>query len=176
MHKLFAWQVSKVAAREYAFGSSSIQGRRPSQEDRALGCNSMLKVPPWQCPGSAPVPPKPHVWRLWTTRHSQAEACPLGARELPSKSPIPPPLTIQELDQLLPGGHSASTAGRHRASTGDHANGRSPAGEDAGADCGAGLGPCAPRCDIAARCIGAARCMLACCIALLTFKRRLAVL
>ena len=50
MHKLFAWQVSKVAAREYAFGSSSIQGRRPSQEDRALGCISMVKVPPWQCP------------------------------------------------------------------------------------------------------------------------------
>ena len=38
MHKLFAWQVSKVAAREYVFGSSTIQGRRPSQEDRAFGC------------------------------------------------------------------------------------------------------------------------------------------
>lgn len=45
MHKLFAWQVSKVAVREYPFGSSSIQGRRPSQEDRAVGRRSMAMSP-----------------------------------------------------------------------------------------------------------------------------------
>ena len=45
MHRLFAWQVSKVAVREYPFGSSSIQGRRPSQEDRAVGRRSMAVSP-----------------------------------------------------------------------------------------------------------------------------------
>ena len=55
MHKLFAWQVSKVAVREYPFGCSSIQGRRPSQEDRAVGCRSMRHAP-LQC--QAHVPPQ----------------------------------------------------------------------------------------------------------------------
>ena len=53
MHKLFAWQVSKVAVREYPFGCSSIQGRRPSQEDRAVGCCSMRHAP-LQCQAHAP--------------------------------------------------------------------------------------------------------------------------
>ena len=38
MHKLFAWNLAKTASRgaqaANQYGSSSIQGRRPSQEDR----------------------------------------------------------------------------------------------------------------------------------------------
>eukprot|EP00964_Phaeocystis_antarctica_P062459 scaffold37428_cov51-Phaeocystis_antarctica.AAC.2 len=122
-HKQVEWErVDK--SKPFGFGWSGVSGWERS-------C-SMVKVPPWQCPGSAPVPPQGRPGGSGKTRHSQAEAGPLWApshclgcsSELPSKSPIPPPLTIQELDQLLPGGHSASTAGRHRASTGDHANGR----------------------------------------------------
>ena len=42
----------------------------------------MVKVSPWQCPSSAPVPPQ-GAWRLWTARHSDSEASSLGAQPLP---------------------------------------------------------------------------------------------
>ena len=97
MHKLFAWKVSKVAAREYAFGSSSIQGRRPSQEDRALGCSSVVKDPllATSATSSAPAPPEGRAWRLWAARHSQEEAGPLDAQPLPPRWPISPPVSMQ---------------------------------------------------------------------------------
>jgi hypothetical protein len=97
MHKLFAWKVSKVAAREYAFGSSSIQGRRPSQEDRALGCSSLVKDPllATSATSSAPAPPEGRAWRLWAARHSQEEAGPLDAQPLPPRWPISPPVSMQ---------------------------------------------------------------------------------
>ena len=34
MHRLFVWKASEAAARGFQYGTSSIQGRRPSQEDR----------------------------------------------------------------------------------------------------------------------------------------------
>ena len=74
MHKLFAWQVSKVAVREYPFGCSSIQGRRPSQEDRAVGCRSMRHAP-LQCQAHVQLMCllRPQgAWRLWALSREAA--------------------------------------------------------------------------------------------------------
>ena len=70
MHKLFAWQVSKVAVREYPFGSSSIQGRRPSQEDRAVGRRSMAMSP--AVPGCQAHAPPQGAWRLSALSREEA--------------------------------------------------------------------------------------------------------
>ena len=44
----------------------------------------MGKVPIWRCPSSAPAPPRGvRAWRLWTARHTDAQAGPLGAQPLP---------------------------------------------------------------------------------------------
>lgn len=42
MHKLFAWKLTQAAARGAKdYGTSSIQGRRPSQEDRYFVTDSL---------------------------------------------------------------------------------------------------------------------------------------
>ena len=120
-HKQVEWErVDK--SKPFGFGWSGVSGWERS-------C-SMVKVPPWQCPGSAPVPLQgtPDLLQgtsggsgqLGTPRQRLAlcgrPATASGARAsyLHKVANSPPPLTIQELDQLLPGSHSASTAERIR--------------------------------------------------------------
>ena len=59
-----AWIVEKDP-----FGVQEVQGKR----------GSMVKVPPWQRPSSAPVPPQGAPGGTGTARHSQEEASPLSA-------------------------------------------------------------------------------------------------
>eukprot|EP00964_Phaeocystis_antarctica_P052066 scaffold30445_cov54-Phaeocystis_antarctica.AAC.2 len=63
---------------------------------------SMVKVPPWQCPSSAPVPPQGvpgGSGQLGTPMQRSAHCAPrhcLGcSSQPPPKPPIPPPLTLQ---------------------------------------------------------------------------------
>ena len=48
-------------------------------EKTAKKTDSMVKVPPWQRPSSAPVPPQGAPGGTGTARHSQEEASPLSA-------------------------------------------------------------------------------------------------
>ena len=73
-HKQVEWErVDK--SKPFGFGWSGVSGWERS-------C-SMVKVPPWQCPGSGPCASSGRAWRLGAAPHSQEEARPLDAQPLP---------------------------------------------------------------------------------------------